>query len=177
MSQIPVKGMLFDAALAPLLPRMNSVNNHREALQRLQDSWDHLTLLGQMSGIAADITTTGEGFKTLSGKLLNTLAQRLLDNLVQTLRGKAQVAVDILVRNLFERTADVGFLATDSVVRQALAAGLDAVAAQQALGPRLQAYVAKYSVYDDVIVLGSDGTVLARLDETAAARHCGHDVL
>jgi chemotaxis signal transduction protein len=177
MRQVNVKGMFFDAEVAPLLPRMDSVNGHREALQRLQDNWDHLTLLGQMSGIAADITATGDEFKGLSGKLLNTLAHRLLGNVVQALQGKAQVAIDILVRNLFERTADVGFLATDTAVRQALQGGLDAQAMQHTLAGRFQAYVAKYSVYDDVIVLGTDGQVLARLDERAQARQCRHRLL
>lgn len=177
MSQVSVKGMLFDAEVAPLLPRMDSVNSHRETLQRLQDNWDHLTLLGQMSGIAADITATGEAFKSLSGQLLNTLAHRLLDNVVQQLQGKAQVAIDILVRNLFERTADVGFLATDTTVRQTLCAGLPGHEVQAILAARFKAYVAKYSVYDDVIVLGTDGRVLARLDTATQATHCQHAFL
>lgn len=177
MGQVSVKGMLFDAEVAPLLPRMDSVNGHRETLQRLQDNWDHLTLLGQMSGIAADITATGEAFKSLSGQLLNTLAHRLLDNVVQQLQGKAQVAIDILVRNLFERTADVGFLATDTTVRQTLCAGLPAHEVQAVLATRFKAYVAKYSVYDDVMVLGTDGSVLARLDTRTQTRSCQHAFL
>lgn len=31
---------------------------------------------------------------------------------------RAQVATDILVRNLFERTADIGFLAADDIIRR-----------------------------------------------------------
>ncbi len=30
---------------------------------------------------------------------------------------KSQVAIDILIRNLFERRADIGFLATDDDIR------------------------------------------------------------
>ena len=30
---------------------------------------------------------------------------------------KASVAIDVLIRNLFERTADIGFLATDNDIR------------------------------------------------------------
>jgi chemotaxis signal transduction protein len=174
MNQTNVKGMMFDAEVAPLLPRMDSVNDHREALQRLQDNWEHLTLLGQLSGIAADITATGDEFKSLSGRLLNALAHRLLDNVVQGLQGKAQVAIDILVRNLFERTADVGFLATDTAICEALASGAAPEAIQHSLHQRLQAYVAKYSVYDDVLVLSAEGEVLARLDTRVAATHSTH---
>lgn len=174
MNQTNVKGMMFDAEVAALLPRMDSVNDHREALQRLQDNWEHLTLLGQLSGIAADITATGDEFKSLSGRLLNALAHRLRDNVVQGLQGKAQVAIDILVRNLFERTADVGFLATDTAICEALASGAAPDAIQQALHQRLQAYVAKYSVYDDVLVLSPEGEVQARLDTRVTASHSTH---
>jgi len=34
------------------------------------------------------------------------------------MEAKAQVAVDIVIRNLFERTADIGFLATDDDIRE-----------------------------------------------------------
>ena len=34
------------------------------------------------------------------------------------LRSKSQIAIDVLVRNLFERTADIGFLSTDDDIRE-----------------------------------------------------------
>ena len=37
---------------------------------------------------------------------------------VLSLRSDARVTIDILIRNLFERTADIGFLATDSEIRR-----------------------------------------------------------
>lgn len=60
---------------------------------------------------------------------LDELHQRLVAQMVQEnqaeladeLSAKAQCAIDILVRNLCERTADVGFLATDDVVRAVIA--------------------------------------------------------
>jgi len=179
-SELPVKGLMFDATVVPLLYRMDSVNEHREALQRLQDAWDHLTLLGQMSGIAADIMATGHEFKSLTGTLLNALARRLLGNTTQALQDKAQVVIDILVRNLFERTADVGFLATDAAVVAFLqngAASDGADEARAALQARFKAYVAKYSVYDDIIVLSPSGDVLVRLDDGATATHSTHTLV
>ncbi|MGN6830830.1 chemotaxis protein CheW [Paucibacter sp. M5-1] len=166
------KGVPFHADVAPWVRHMPQVDEYRENLLRLQAAWDSLALLGQMSGAAADIAHTRTAFESLTARLLDSLARRLLDNARQRLQGQAQVAIDILVRNLFERTADVGFLAADAPLR-ALAAGGDdkAVEARAALEARFRAYVAKYSVYDDIVLLSPQGLVLARLDRSVAATH------
>jgi len=177
MATTAVQGVVgFNARVAPLVSRMELVSGYRESLQRLQDVWDQLTLLGQMSGIAADITTTADEFRALTGTLLDSLAQTLLRNTLHRMEAQAQVAIDILVRNLFERTADVGFLATDSDVRDFLL-GAEGALDATAMQTRFEAYVAKYSVYDDVVVLGTDGTVRARLDGSVAADHCTHPLM
>jgi len=177
MTTTAVQGVVgFNARVAPWVSRMELVSGYRESLQRLQDVWDQLTLLGQMSGIAADITTTADEFRALTSTLLDSLAHTLLRNTLHRMEAQAQVAIDILVRNLFERTADVGFLATDSDVRNFLL-GADGAPDAAAMRARFQAYVAKYSVYDDVVVLGTDGAVRARLDGSVAATHCGHPLV
>ena len=80
----------------------------------------------------------------------------------------AQVAVDILIRNLFERTADIGFLATDEDIRQFLLEDrADDAAARKSLVARFKEYVAKYSVYHNIILLDTAGRVLVQLDEKA----------
>lgn len=166
------KGVPFHAEVAPWVRHMPQVDEYRENLLRLQAVWDSLALLGQMSGAAADIAHTRAAFEALTARLLDSLARRLLDNVRQRLQGQAQVAIDILVRNLFERTADVGFLAADAPLR-ALAAcgGNKAAEARAALEARFRAYVAKYSVYDDIILLSAQGLVLARLDRSVSATH------
>jgi len=174
MANINFKGLQVDASLAALLPRMESVNEHRESLQRLQGVWDSLALLGQMSGVATDIDTTRHDFHQLTQAMVQSLARRSLAHSAQAMGAKAQVAIDVLVRNLFERTADVGFLATDPVLvdharraRNGSSAEDDAGLLRQrlALQARFRAYVAKYSVYDDIVVLAPDGRVLVRLDD------------
>jgi chemotaxis signal transduction protein len=177
-----VNGIAFDPRVAPLVARMERVDAHRESLQRLQDVWDQLTLLGQISGIATDITGTADEFRTLTGSLLNALARRLLDNRLHRMRAQAQVAIDVLVRNLFERTADVGFLATDDAAVAFLRAAAqgDTATVDRLRGPlqaRLEAYVAKYSVYDDVILLSPDGRVQARLAHGPGADGAVHHPL
>jgi len=169
------KGLQFSAEVAPFVSRMSLVDDHRENLLRLQGVWDSLALLGQMSGAAADMGDTRSAFQALSGTLLDSLARRLLSNSVHRLRGKAKVAIDILVRNLFERTADVGFLAADGPLREHVSLCADPAstpeqqaASRASLEARFRAYVDKYSVYDDIVVLSPQGRVLARLDRSVA---------
>lgn len=166
------RGLPFSPEVAGLVARMETVEEHRENLQRLQAMWDTLALLGQMSGTVPDIGNTRRAFETLGNTLLDALATRTLAHLRHGLQARAQVAIDILVRNLFERTADVGFLATDSVLRhhvQQCAARSFDTGRRQALEGRFREYVAKYSVYDDIVVLSPQGDVLARLDHRLAS--------
>lgn len=157
------KGVTFSADVASLVPRMALVNDHRESLQRLEDTWDQLGLLAQMTGSGTSIAATGAKFHALTGVLLDALAQRLRQDALRSARAKAQTLVDLLVRNLFERTADVGFLALDpALVGAATAAEIDATQAT-ALHNHLRSYQAKYSVYDDILLLAPDGRARVRL--------------
>ncbi|MDQ5910800.1 MAG: hypothetical protein QG599_2897 [Pseudomonadota bacterium] len=151
------KGVEVKDGVRALLPHMPLIEEYRETLQTLQAVWDNLNLLGQMSGTTAEIGQMREAFSNLTGELLNNLAERTLVKRAQEMKAKSQVAVDILVRNLFERTADIGFLSTDDVIRR-VAAG-----EPFALQPRFREYVRKYSVYEDVVLLATDGRILARL--------------
>lgn len=176
--QVWRRGLPFAAEVAPFLRYMPQVDEHREGLMRLQGVWDSLALLGQMSGAATEIADTRSAFQALTGRLLDSLARRQLDDVRRQLRGRAQVAIDILVRNLFERTADVGFLAADAPLAALAAAGAAASPEQRAaLEARFRAYVAKYSVYDDVILFSPQGLVLARLDRSVQQSPCADPLI
>jgi len=158
------KDVEIDDALVGLINHMHGVESYREALGRLQASWDTLTLLGQLSGSAAEMSGTREAFEQLSGQLLNHLGLETRKKVLADLRTKAQNGIDILVRNLFERTADIGFLAADTDVREFLAsAGTD----RAALEARFAEYVAKYSVYRDIVLFDTHGRIRARLVQHA----------
>ena len=178
MKKIWRRGMPFSPEVAPLVSRMPAVDEYRESLLRLQGVWDSLAMLGQMSGTLPDIGATRTAFQSLSESLLDSLGLTLLGNVAQRMRSQAQVAIDILVRNLFERTADIGFLSTDADLRELVRASRDAdgvsPAHRQALQARFAEYAAKYTVYDDVVALSADGRVLARLDATAASQAGTH---
>jgi hypothetical protein len=96
---------------------MSKADEYRERLHNLQSVWDNLTLLGHLSGTATDMSETRIAFQQLSESLLNQLGKETLKKAALGLKSKAQVAVDIMVRNLFERTADIGFLAMDDDIR------------------------------------------------------------
>ena len=165
------KGIDLDAGLKRIVPHMAMAQEYGGLLQQLQTVWDNLSLLGQMAGTGIDISNTRRAFSDLASDLLNQLGTEALKKCLQDANSKAQVAINILVRNLFERTADIGFLACDEDIRAFLRNRGDAAqqdGALAALRARFGEYVRKYSVYSDVVLLDPSGNVVARLDETAS---------
>jgi chemotaxis signal transduction protein len=159
---------------------MDAVDEYRQALQNLQTVWDSLTLLGQLAGTSTDMSETRQAFNDLTDVLLNQLGSETLKKCLVEMRAKAQVSIDVLVRNLFERTADIGFLATDEDIRKFITKAAETattspdqaggVSRRAELTARFAEYVAKYSVYFDIILVDLEGTVLARLDDTVQVR-------
>ncbi len=178
------KGIELDDALRGVIRHMSGAEEYRETLQGLQGVWDNLTLLGQLSGTGTDMSATRQAFHRLTAGLLNNLGNECLKKTVQEMKSKAQVAVDIMIRNLFERTADIGFLATDDDIREyaekapeyrkKLKQSFGSEKSQHQeefdtlnarLHERFREYVRKYSVYDNIILLDCEGKVLIQLDE------------
>lgn len=166
------EGYEIDPALAGLIRHMRAIDDYRQVFDRLQASWDTLTLLGQLSGNATEMSGTRSAFEKLTASLLGHLAKETRDKVMTDLRIKAQNAIDVLVRNLFERTADIGFLAADTDIREMLEAPASPEA-RAAIEARFRDYVAKYSVYSDIVLVDREGTIRARLQphEAQQARH------
>ena len=180
------KDVQVPETLLDLINHMTDVESYREELRNLGSQWDLLTILGQMSGTGMDMTETRQGFQRLTSELLGQLGLEILNKTVRELSSKAQVTVDIVIRNLFERTADIGFLATDEDIRAFLrtapvpaepeeTGGADSRLRHEQrvaqLTNRFREYVAKYSVYFNIILLDKDGRVLVQLDEDNNVRH------
>ncbi len=91
---------------------MVGLQQDQERLRDIQVKYDHLTLLGQMLSAGTNITSMRTDFNALAEVLLGQLASELYNKAVLSLKSTARIAIDILIRNLFERTADIGFLAT-----------------------------------------------------------------
>jgi chemotaxis signal transduction protein len=160
------KGVDLDRDLERVIPYVAAAEEYGGALQHLQTVWDNLTLLGELSGNHTDMSGTRVAFRELAETLLNQLGREALKKCLQDLSAKAQVAINILARNLFERTADIGFLSCDDEIRAFLRDPATRDEQLPALRRRFGEYVRKYSVYSDIIVLDPHGHVLARLDDS-----------
>lgn len=158
-------------AVDTFLPYMVDVTRWKHCLQELNQMWHLIEATAKMNCSAEarlllpSIIATRTGFAQLECDLVTNLVQEKVQQVLAELSTRAQYMIDIVVRNLFERTADVGFLATDSELCR-FVAGLDhdGEGARQ----RLADYRAKYTVYDAILVLDLAGRVLLQTDESAA---------
>ena len=156
--------------LAYLSRHMGGLLPDKKRLTEIQAVYDNLTLLGQLLGAGTDITKMRKDFSSLASVLLDQLSSEHYKKAAMSLHSCARVAIDVLVRNLFERTADIGFLAMDSDIcafAEAVEAGVDARCDETwraDIRRRFAEYVEKYSVYHNIILLSPNGEVLAQLD-------------
>jgi hypothetical protein len=149
---------------------MEPVEESREKLNDLAKNWDSLSLLSQLGDAGVDMSKIKNNFTTLSSELINYLGTELLRESVGEINSKAQVAVDIVIRNLFERTADIGFLATDEEIRGLLLSNPTKYTDEygehlEKIRERFTEYVQKYSVYFDIILMNTNGDILANIDD------------
>ncbi len=151
------------------LPYMRDVSKCEQSLHELNLIWRLIESSARMNcpreagAILPTMAATRLRFQQLEIELVINLAREKLRNVHAALATKSGYVIEIVVRNLFERTADVGFLATDGALC-AFAAGLDPDV--NAMRQRLRAYRDKYTVYDQIIVLDLDGRVLVQLDQS-----------
>lgn len=153
-----------------LLASMEEVKSFESRLAQLNEWWGKITLIGKInshnvaSTILDDMHRTQSKFGELQEKLTGSLLRENLQKLVLDNTSRAQVAIDLLIRNLFERTADVGFLATDDDIRVFLNQPQPSIEQVKFIENRLREYVKKYSVYDEILILDTQGQVKAHLD-------------
>ena len=167
---INYKGINVKKDLYPIIKYIEDVDKYREELGRLSSSWDIFALLGQLGDINVDIGKTKENFLNLTSTLLNHLSEQTIKKVTQEMKFKSQVAIDVLIRNLFERTADIGFLATDDDIRSFIKSYIsdynqESATEKKEIQKRFKEYVAKYSVYFDIVLANTNGKILARLND------------
>jgi chemotaxis signal transduction protein len=160
-----------------LLPHMRRVQVAERDLCDLGVVWQMIessaaiSCPDEVATLLPTLAATRERFDGMRARLIERMVEENRAAIGDDLGARAQCAIDILVRNLYERTADVGFLATDGPVCSFCAASDEERAAgAAAMRARLAEYQAKYTVYDDIVLLSADGRVLARLDETPLER-------
>lgn len=161
---------LINTHSSKLLAAMTEVKSFETRLAQLNQWWGKITLIGKINSysvaatILDDMNRTQSKFGELQQKLTDSLLRENLQKLVLDNSSRAQVTIDLLIRNLFERTADVGFLATDDDIRSFLKQTQADSGRTDFIENRLREYVKKYSVYDEIIIFDTQGKVQAHLD-------------
>lgn len=150
------------------LPYMRDVIRCEQSLHELNLMWRMIESSAKMNCpqeakiILPTMAATRAGFNRLEQELVTSLVHEKVATVLHEIGAKAQYVIDIVVRNLYERTADVGFLATDHALCSFVAGLTDD---QEAIRHRLRAYRNKYTVYDEIILLDLEGNVLVQIDE------------
>ncbi|USX27643.1 chemotaxis protein CheW [Oxalobacteraceae bacterium OTU3CINTB1] len=166
------------------LPYMPDVARCELSLRELNQMWQLIESSAKMNCPAEArlllpaMVATRTGFAQLERALIANLVQEKVRHVLADLGTQARYAIDILVRNLFERTADVGFLATDVDLCRFVAA-IDGDEGDenagdggiQAARQRLSDYRDKYTVYDEILLLDLDGRVLVQADTATPVSH------
>ncbi|MDD2729685.1 chemotaxis protein CheW [Malikia sp.] len=163
--------MTRDATTLPIdtfLPYMRDVVRCEQSLHELHLMWRMIESSAKMNcpvearSILPTMAATRAGFKRLERELVASLVGEKVANVLDAIGTQAQYVIDIVVRNLYERTADVGFLARD---RELCAFVAGQRGELERVRARLRAYRSLYSVYDDILLLDTQGQVLAHLDD------------
>jgi chemotaxis signal transduction protein len=156
------------------IPYMRDVARCEHALQELNVMWRMIEASAKMNcpveskNLLPTIAATRSGFSKLEQELISSLVQEKVHTVLMEIATKAQYVIDIVVRNLFERTADVGFLATDQELCRFAAGMTDD---QGVIYRRLSEYRSKYTVYDEIIILDTQGNVLVQIDPATPLEH------
>ncbi|WP_027184540.1 cache domain-containing protein [Desulfovibrio inopinatus] len=163
-----------------LLKMMPAVSVYKEKLKTFDRQWVKITLTGKINSnrVASTLIdfmeTTQNKFLSLQENLIHELVNKNCEKITQEMTNLSQVAIDILKRNLFERTADVGFLATDDDIVQFLIEGNSSTEHTNDIENRLREYQEKYTVYEEIIIFDNSGNVCAHLDKSSDIR-TSHD--
>ncbi|WP_299806524.1 methyl-accepting chemotaxis protein [Tardiphaga sp.] len=120
--------------------------------------------------VAQEVRNVGQQVETIARELETQLTARTgslmssIDNMTERSRGERMVdlslnAIELIDRNLYERTCDVRWWATDSAVVDGAASPNDITAAH--VSERLAVILGAYTVYLDLWLCDLDGNVLA----------------
>ncbi len=149
-------------------------------LEKQNKFLNKVTLTGKINAlhVAANLfeftDKTAVIFDELKVELINALLDENIKKITNELGFKAKTTIDILIRNLFERTADVGFLSTDSVIRSFLYS--DNISKDTML-KHLQEYAAKYSVYNEIVIFDVEGNVKINMNKENSISHSNDDII
>ncbi len=144
-----------------LIGALPSIERYQSAFMAQNKLLSRTTLTGKISSLEQASTLfefmeeTHRRFGSLQERLIGCLVEESIKSAALEATSRAQAVIDTLIRNLFERTADVGFLATDEDL-VAFLAHPDGAEIEQ-VKRRLEEYVRKYTVYRNIKLLSPEG--------------------
>ena len=148
---------------------MPEVTQYKSRFESLNTLLNKTTLTGKISSLDiaenlfAYMEETQQKFAQLQEHLTDTLIEQKFLTILSELELNAQSNVDVLNRILFERSADVIFLAKSDIMYH-FATSHPHAPTREALESRMNEYIKKYSVYSDMIVFDKEGNIIARAD-------------
>lgn len=154
------------------------IRTYDQELERQNLWWSTVAMVGKVNNQGMDdflldsISDTQEQFERLRHQLINSMSKRYIDKIQVTKKLKAQAFIDILNRNLFERTADVGFLATDQQIIHFLSNPKNIPETRPSIQARLKEYADKYTVYEDIALILPSGELVAQLSNDTPSHTC-----
>ncbi|MFN2267494.1 MAG: hypothetical protein ABR533_04400, partial [Desulfonatronovibrio sp.] len=192
MAQNPV-----DRYKTILLSSMNEINGYKYKFTSVNKRWDGAITAGLIETahmpseasmlfgpLIKDMRSTKSKFTQIQEQLINAIIQEAVNKIVSNITDQAKFAINILKRNLFERTADVGYLTTDSEIIDFLAKDFSSTDETEDYEKhktfiinRLKDYQYEYTVYFDIIIMNDCGKVMARLDESQKVEFSRDDIV
>lgn len=154
------------------------LNEFISASSQLNSWWDATSIIAKVNQdsleghggtLLESMQNTKQRFVELQHQLKECLLKESFNKASMDMTFKSQNLIDVLARNLFERTADVGFLATDKHIIDYMKS--PAPSTRLEIERRLREYVAKYSVYDEILLIRTDGNVVATLNSDNKITH------
>lgn len=158
-----------DIHMDTFIPFMRDVARCERSLHELNLMWRLIESSAKMNcaeeahSMLPMMAATREGFQRLEKDLVHSMVSESIGEVMSEITTCAHHVIDIVVRNLYERTADVGFLATDLTLCNYVAGGQDG----SHIIERLREYQRKYTVYDEIMLIDALGVVVAQIDETS----------
>ncbi len=165
-----------------LLRSMPDVVNYISTFRSINKRWDGAITAGMIetgrmedeasrlfAPLIQDMGSTKNRYSDIQNRLVDAIMFEMAKKVIFEIKDAAKFAINILKRNLFERTADVGYLATDAEIVNLLRMVVDGrderdLADQgKVIRQRLAEYQYEYTVYDEILVMDRDGYVRANL--------------
>ena len=158
--------------------KMLALNATIEAARAGESGRGFAVVASEVKTLARETTENSESFRHIvMGRIQEglTVSDTLVDDLeAPRLIDMAQTLVQLIVRNLFERTADVRWWATDSSFWRALSQPSDERAAEA--NERLGMINRFYTVYLNLILADASGKIIACSNDAFSASQVGSSV-